>query len=78
MSNIKGKLKFTNAMVSLRELEEALPDVGDPCPACGLPLAWVRISRAEKEASVRIVGTRRVMGPQGFSYLGSHHRVRRR
>lgn len=30
-----------------REPEEALPDVGDPCPLCGLPLVRVRIARGD-------------------------------
>jgi len=30
-----------------RAIKGPLPEVGEPCPACGLPLAWARVSRAE-------------------------------
>jgi hypothetical protein len=31
-------------------LEAPLPELSAPCPACGVPLAWARVSRAELEA----------------------------
>jgi hypothetical protein len=38
-----------------REPEAPLPGAGDPCPACGLPLACVRISAAALKALVWVV-----------------------
>jgi hypothetical protein len=35
------------AEASAGAIRVALPEVGEPCPACGLPLAWARVPRAE-------------------------------
>jgi hypothetical protein len=37
-------------------LEAPFPEVGDACPACGLPMAWARVSRAELEAMMWVRG----------------------
>jgi hypothetical protein len=36
--------------------EAPLPDVGDACPACGRPLIWACVSKAELDAMMWVAG----------------------
>jgi hypothetical protein len=44
------------AEAGMGAIKGARPEGGAPCPACGLPLAWARVSRAELDDMRGVTG----------------------